>query len=278
MSPRPSALRDAYGPWAVVTGASDGIGRAFAQELAAAGVHVVLVARREAQLDTVAADLRTRFGVQCRVIVADLADPLASAHMLDRTTDLEIGLLVAAAGFGSSGPLLSQHETSEQEQVAVNCAAVLAQCMHFGRRFDARGRGGVILLSSVVAFHGTPWSANYAATKAYVQSLAEALRHEWAPRGLQVLSCAPGPVGSGFGARAQLRLGRTTTPTVVAQQALRALPRGGTVRPGWLSKLLGWSLATAPRALRVRIMGSIMHGMAASPAGPTRPQLHGRAV
>ncbi len=278
MSPRLSSVRDAYGPWAVVTGASDGIGRAFAQELAAAGVHLVLVARREAQLDTVAADLRTRFGVQCRVIATDLADPLASSHMLDRTTDLDIGLLVAAAGFGSSGPLLSQLDTSEQEQVAVNCAAVLAQCMHFGRRFAARGSGGVILLSSVVAFHGTPWSANYAATKAYVQSLAEALRHEWAPRGLQVLACAPGPVGSGFGARAQLRLGRTISPTVVAQQALRALPRGGTVRPGWLSKLLGWSLATAPRALRVRIMGSIMHGMAAQPAGPTRPALHGRAV
>jgi uncharacterized protein len=198
--------------------------------------------------------------------------------MLDRTTDLDIGLIVAAAGFGSSGPLLSQQDTSEQEQLAVNCTAVLAQCMHFGRRFAARGSGGVILLSSVVAFHGSPWSANYAATKAYVQSLAEALRHEWAPRGLQVLACAPGPVGSGFGARAHLRLGRTISPSIVAQQALRALPRGGTVRPGWLSKLLGWSLATAPRALRVRIMGSIMHGMAAPPAGPTRPHLHGRAV
>jgi uncharacterized protein len=278
MSPRLSSVRDVYGPWAVVTGASDGIGRAFAQELAAAGMHLVLVARREAQLDTVAADLRTRFGVQCRVIPTDLADPLASSHMLDHTTDLDIGLLVAAAGFGSSGPLLSQLDTSEQQQLAVNCAAVLAQCMHFGRRFAERGRGGVILLSSVVAFHGTPWSANYAATKAYVQSLAEALRHEWAPRGLQVLACAPGPVGSGFGARAQLRLGRTISPSIVAQQALRALPRGGTVRPGWLSKLLGWSLATAPRALRVRIMGSIMHGMAASPVGPTRPHLHGRAV
>lgn len=278
MSPRSAALHDAYGPWAVVTGASDGIGRAFARELAAAGMNLVLVARREAQLDTIAADLRGRYGVECRVIATDLADPLASANMLDRTTDLDVGLLVAAAGFGSSGPLLSQPDGSEQDQLAVNCAAVLGQCMHFGRRFEARGHGGVILLSSVVAFHGTPWSANYAATKAYVQSLAEALRHEWAPQGLQVLACAPGPVDSGFGARAHLRLGRTITPAVVAQQTLRALPRGGTVRPGWLSKLLGWSLATAPRALRVRIMGSIMHGMAAPPAGPTRPQLHGRAL
>lgn len=119
-------------------------------------------------------------------------------------------------------------------------------------------------MSSVVAFQGTPMSANYAATKAYVQSLAEALRHELRPSGVDVVASAPGPVASGFAARARLRMAHAATPEVVARATLAALGRRATVRPGGLSKLLGWSLATAPRALRVVIMGRIMGGMAAA--------------
>jgi uncharacterized protein len=259
-----SALRETFGPWAVVTGASDGIGRAFAHELASAGLHLVLVARRASMLSELAAELTARSQVMCRVVAADLSLPEHVHALHASTADLDVGLLVAAAGYGSSGPMLQQDEQRERDQLSVNCAAVLAQTMHYGQRFAARGRGGVILLSSIVAFHGTPWSANYAATKAYVQSLAEALRVEWAPLGVRVLSCAPGPVATGFAARAGLHLDRALSAATVARATLRALPRGGTVRPGWLSKLLGWSLATAPRALRVRIMGHIMHGMSSA--------------
>jgi len=278
MTSLPAGYLERYGPWAVVTGASDGIGRAFAQELAAAGFSVVLVARRDAELRSLADELTRAFGTRSRVIVTDLADPQAAAAMLEQTTDLDVGLLIAAAGFGSSGPILSQSASSEFDQVMVNCQAVLGQCIHFGRRLETRRRGGVVLLSSVVAFHGTPWSANYAATKAYVQSLAEALQQEWAPLGIQVLASAPGPVGTGFGVRARMTMGRALSASVVARQSLLALPRGGTVRPGWLSKLLGWSLATAPRAVRVRIMGSVMHGLSSHPSGAPRPATGGRAV
>jgi short-subunit dehydrogenase len=119
----------------------------------------------------------------------------------------------------------------------------------------------VVLLSSLVAFQGTPYSANYSASKAYIQTLAEGMGHELKADGVDVLSVAPGPINSGFAARANMNLGQAMTPEVVARVSLAALGRQRTVRPGWLSKLLGWTLSTAPRFMRVQIMGAIMANM-----------------
>jgi uncharacterized protein len=106
-----------------------------------------------------------------------------------------------------------------------------------------------------------PWSANYAATKAYVQTLAEALHLELAPAGVDVLVSAPGPVATGFARRANLMMGKALRSSDVARATLEALGRGTTVRPGWLSKLLGYSLAMLPRSGRVRVMSLVMGGM-----------------
>lgn len=263
MSARASAFAERYGPWAVVTGASDGIGRAFAQHLAAMGLNLVLVARGAERLSALAHELEAQHGVECRALPTDLSDLEATTRMLESTRDLDVGLLIAAAGFGSGGPFLAADLQAETEMVELNCTSVLLQCWHCGHRFSRRGRGGVVLLSSLLAFHGAPLAANYAATKAYVQSLAEGLRSEWAEQGVDVIACAPGPIATGFAARAKLRMAQALGPDVVARQTLGALGRQGTIRPGWLSKLLGWSLGTAPRALRVNIMGRIMGGMTA---------------
>jgi uncharacterized protein len=270
MKGRDAVFMHRYGPWAVVTGASEGIGRAFAEELAAHGLHLVLVARRSELSQTLAQRLHTEHGVECRVVAADLSDLAATHRLADLTSDLDVGLLVAAAGFGSAGPLLDAELGIQTGMVDLNCTAVLAQCWHFGRRFAERRRGGVVLMSSLLAFHGTPLSANYAATKAYVQSLAEGLRAEWSTHGVDVIASAPGPIDTGFAKRADMRMAQTLPPTVVARQTLAALGRRGTIRPGWLSKLLGWSLATAPRALRVAVMGRIMAGMTAHQRKPAR--------
>lgn len=268
MSAPATSFARKYGPWAVVTGASDGIGRAFAAELAAAGIHLVLVARRAAALEALARELGERHGVQCRTLAIDLAEPDALVQLQDCTWELDVGLLVASAGFGSAGPLLEQDLATESMMVDVNCRAVLQQCWHFGRRLAARGGGGVVLMSSLVAFHGTPWSANYAASKAYVQSLAEALALEWQARKVDVIACAPGPVDTGFAQRARMHMARAERPQVIARVTMAALGRHHTVRPGVLAKLLGWSLATAPRSLRVALMGHIMRGMAVPADGP----------
>ena len=254
-------LASRYGPWAIVTGASDGIGRAFAYDLAAAGLNVVLVARRGEILHRIAGELRAQHRVSTLVITVDLARADAVAMINSATRELDAGLLVAAAGFGTSGPLIDAALTPELEMVDVNCRAVLELSHEFGRRFAERGRGGIILLSSLVAFQGVPRTANYAATKAYVQSLAEGLHLELAPRGVDVLSSAPGPISSGFANRARMTMGMTQAPADVARASLDALGRRGTVRPGWLAKGLAASLMFLPRWGRVRMMGVVMAGM-----------------
>ena len=250
-----------YGPRAIVTGASDGIGRAFAEALAARGLNVVLVARRRAALEATAADIARQHGVATRVIAADLGAADGVQTVLDQTAALDIGLLVAAAGFGTAGSFLSTELEDELDMVDVNCRAVAAMAKVFAARFAGRRRGGLILFGSIVAYQGVPNAANYAATKAYVQTLAEGLRHDLKPLGIDVLSCAPGPVHSGFAARSRMVMGQAMQPGAVAAQALNALGRKTTVWPGTLSKILIGSLATLPRFARTAIMGRIMAGM-----------------
>jgi short-subunit dehydrogenase len=127
----------------------------------------------------------------------------------------------------------------------------------------SRGRGGVVFMSSLLAFHGTPGAANYAATKAYIQTLAEGLRVEWAPLGVDVIASAPGPIRSGFAQRANMSMNQALPPEVVARVTLQALGRKATVRPGWLSKLLGWSLAMLPRWVQIMVIAQVMKGMTA---------------
>ena len=161
-----------YGPWAVVTGASSGIGRALADEIAGCGLDLVLIARREAELTRLAADLAERHGIASRVIVADLAEPTRIASIMAGTDDLDVGLVVASAGFGTAGDVIDTDRAAELDMIDVNCGALFATAQHFARRMAASGRGGIILLSSLVAFQGVARAANYAATKAYVQTLA----------------------------------------------------------------------------------------------------------
>ncbi len=137
-----------------------------------------------------------------------------------------------------------------------------------------QGRGGIVLFGSLLGFHGAPFSATYAATKGFVQSFAEGLRAELKPLGVSVLSVAPGPVGTGFASRAGMQMAQSATPETVARGALAALGRLGTVRPGFLAKFLGWSLAMLPRPGRVRVMGLIMKSMIRTETSQSRAIAH----
>jgi short-subunit dehydrogenase len=250
-----------FGPWAMVTGASDGIGREFALRLAEAGFNLILVARRGHLLDDLAHELRQRHGTTCAVVSADLSTSAGIDAAIAAGEGREVGLLVAAAGYGTSGPLLASRLEDELAMIDVNCRAVVALCRRYGESMAARRRGGIVLMSSLLAFQGVPRAANYAATKAFVQTLAEGLNRELAPHGVAVVASAPGPIRSGFETRANLRLGLAQTPSDVVPATLRALGRRGTVRPGWLSKALEASLTLLPRLYRTRILGLVMGGM-----------------
>jgi uncharacterized protein len=251
----------AYGSCALVTGASDGIGREFARELAALGFDLILVARRRDRLDALAAELKSKHNTVSTVIEADLARAQDINRVLAQIEPIDLGLFVASAGFGTSGSFLDQPLGAELDMIDVNCRAVVAMTAPIARGMAARKRGGIILMSSLLAFQGVPRAANYAATKAFIQSLAEGLRTELKPHGVDVIACAPGPIASGFAARANMVMGLSQPATAVARTTLKALGRKTTVRPGWLAKFLELSLAPLPRRGRVRMLAQVMRGM-----------------
>ena len=144
----------------------------------------------------------------------------------------------------------------------VNCAAVLNLTHYFSQQFVQQKRGGIVLFSSVVAFQGTPFAANYAATKAYVQTLAEGIAVELKPKGVDVLAVAPGPIATGFAARANMKMQVAMSTTQIGIPILRALGNKKNVYPGFLSKLMIYSLSTVPRWLKTMIIGKVMAGMA----------------
>jgi short-subunit dehydrogenase len=250
-----------YGPVALVTGASEGIGRAFAEDLAKAGFELILVARRRELLDQLAAKLSNETGAKVTVVAQDLAKAGAIDRISDSINLSRVGLVVAAAGFGTSGPFLSGDLANELDMIDLNCRSVADLVHHCGNAMVAERRGGIILLGSLVALQGVPRFANYAATKAYVQSLGEGLYHELKPHNVDVLVVAPGPVGSGFAARAGMIMGGTDTPEMVSRDALRAIGRKGTVRPGRLGKLLEFALSPLPRRARTMILKQSIAGM-----------------
>lgn len=256
-----SRLKTKYGPWAMVTGASSGIGLELARQLAASGLHLVLVARSQDKLDSLAEDLLSRYAIETQVIIADVSQADALEQIRAKTRNKSIGLLITSAGFGTSGLFQDSDLAEEINMLRVNCEALMSLTHQFAQRFVAQKKGGIILLSSLVAFQGVPYSAHYAATKAYVQSFAEGLAEELNPHGVDVLAAAPGPVKSGFEARANMQMSMSLTPEQVGVPILKALGRKTTVLPGVLTKFLVYSLRTLPRWAKVKIMKSVMGGM-----------------
>jgi len=252
---------DRYGPWALVTGASDGIGQALARQLAAARLNVILVSRRETTLHAFAAELTAAHAVQTRVIAVDLTESDAYDTIEKRTSDLDVGVAVLAAGFGHAVPFLDSPLRTELDMIAVNITAVTALTHRLGQRMAARGAGAIVLFGSLLGWHGVPGQVGYAATKAYVQALAEGLGRELAPRGVGVLAVAPGPVLSGFAERAGMTMGFADSPEVVAAATLSALGRSTTIVPGWRGKVITFAMATLPRRVRIVLLGRIVSGM-----------------
>ena len=173
-----------FGPWAVVTGASSGIGLEFARQLAAAGLNIVLVSRRQSVLEDIGEKLSRDFGVDHRVVVADLSTEEAPQIIAEATADLDVGLLISNAGTGQPGNFLAFSESDLRGIAQLNAISYMMLTHHFGRRLVARGRGGVLLVSAMGADEGIPFSAKEAATKAMVSTLGRGLHVEFERLGL----------------------------------------------------------------------------------------------
>lgn len=184
--------KERFGPWALVTGASSGIGREFAQQIAASGINIVLVARREDLLKEVGVELSERFGVEHRVIVLDVSREDFIGRLASATDDLDIGLVVSNAGTGNPGEFLKLDRQLLQATLRLSTMAHLNISHHFGAKLAKRGRGGLILAGAMGSENGVPCMANDGAAKAYVHSLGEALHFEFKPLGVFVTVLAAG--------------------------------------------------------------------------------------
>src|SRR5258705_2554505 len=163
-----------FGPWALVTGASSGIGKEFARQIAASGINVVLVARRESLLDEVGQGLAKDFSVRYRNVVADLSQDGVLDKLAEVTNDLDIGLVVSNAGTGNPGEFLKLDRQLHQTTLRISTMAHLDITHHFGAKLAKRGRGGLMLAGAMGAETGIRRMANDGAAKAYVHSLGEA--------------------------------------------------------------------------------------------------------
>ncbi len=254
-------LVEKYGPWALITGASSGIGRELSNRLAEAGLNLVITGRNESRLKSQAEELEMHYQVKVRVIVADISNMPGVHDLLEETEDIDLGLFIASAGLGTSGDFVNSEISIELNMLQLNNVALMMLTHQFGRRFANQRRGGIILMSSIVAFQGVPHSAHYAATKAYVQSLGEALYHELKPYNVDVLTAAPGPVHSGFAEEADMKMANALEPTDIGVPILKALGKKSTIFPGRLSKILVFGLRTVPRWGKIRIMKKVMGDM-----------------
>jgi uncharacterized protein len=257
-------LRTRYGGYALVTGASSGIGAEFAEQLAAAGFGLVLVARRKDRLDALAARLRAEHGTAAEVIELDLAADEAVAELARRAAGLDIGLVVSSAGIVTSGPFLGNDLAAETALLHLNLI-VPAQLAHvYGQLLHRRGRGGIILVSSAVAFAPVPYAANYAAAKAYIASLGHALHHELKGTGVDVLTLAPGPVRTEGADNAEgIDFTKLPVPAMqpapVVRAALRALGRKPLVIPGVLNKASDFAgKHLTPRRMQTAMFGALV--------------------
>ncbi len=254
-------LKTKYGEWAIVTGASSGIGLELATQLAEAGLNLVINSRHLDKLQEVEKQLKKNSKIEIKIVEYDVSETEGIEKIIQATQSLNVGLLVISAGYGTSGNFIEGSIHSEINMLRVNCEALLSLTHYYSQQFVQQKRGGIILMSSIVAFQGVAYSANYAATKAYVQTLAEGLAIELKPYGVDVLAAAPGPVDSGFSQRANMKMSMSLKPSQVGVPILKALGRKSTVLPGLLTKILVYSLRTVPRWGKIRIMEKVMGGM-----------------
>lgn len=258
------SLHARYGGHALVTGAARGIGKAFATHLAADGFDVLLVDREATECQTLATALRAEHGIDARALICDLSEQGLEEQATRWADQYDVGLLVNNAGISPLDPFLDIPLETHLATLDINCRATLVLTHVVGRRMSARGRGGIIVVSSASALSGSPYFCHYAATKGYGLNLACGLWAELRDTGVDVLAVCPGMTDTKPVRDRNLHEDLPfyvplTDPETVALESLRALGRQPTVVPtfgdrlsaGVLSKLMprGWTLSIIKRSI-----------------------------
>jgi uncharacterized protein len=266
-----------FGPWAIITGASSGIGEEFARQLAASGLHLVLLARRLSALEALGGELAQTFGIHYRTVGLDLTTDDFLGKLEEATHDLDIGLVVSNAGAMTAGDFLAMDHRLWQQSLRQNVKAHLDLTHHFGQHLAQRRRGGLLLVASTTGLQGIPFAAEYAAAKAYVLSLGEALHVEFRKMGVHITVLPPGATdtpmitASGFDP-ATMPMKPMATKQCVAEGLAALSANRATHIPGRLNRIMA---AIMPRSLATRMYGRMMRRTMARRSVSTSSMLQG---
>jgi short-subunit dehydrogenase len=266
-------LMKKYDGWALVTGASSGIGKEFARELAKQQFDLVLVGRNEVELGVLSADLKKEHAINTRIVKADLADLEQLKRVPEQTSDLSIGLAILSAGIDEMGTFLDKDYAELQRMLRLNIDALTYLAHSYGNSMRAKRQhikrsGGILLVSSLFAYQGIPNFATYAATKAYVLTLGEALTSELGKQGIDVLTLSPGLTATPFAEGLKMNLSLlpmiAQSPNKVARLGLNKLGKSATVVSGFLNKFYAWENRLIPRSWPVGLFGFLISNAMAS--------------
>jgi short-subunit dehydrogenase len=252
--------KEKFGPWAVVTGASSGIGKEFAFQLAANGFNLVLVARRRFLLEEIGGDLSMRFGIQFKTIECDLAEDGAVSKIAEATNGTDVGLLISNAGTGKAGRFLSFEEEQQKCFIQLNALSHFSLTHHFGQRFAKRGKGGILLTGAMGATDGVPYMASMAASKAFLLSLGRSLHYEFKELGINITVLITTPTDTPIipllGFDKDTMPMKPISPEQCVTESLLALNANkATAMPGFKFRMMN---ALIPGSVSSKITGKIM--------------------
>lgn len=265
-----SDLYARYRGWALICGSAEGMGAAYAERLAHEGFDLVLLDMNLPALDTQAKRLEAEFGIATRTLACDLSQPKRVTAALDALADLEVGLVVFNAAIGAVGPWGEVSLATKMLAVSVNVIAVLLVTDRLSRPMLERGRGGIILTSSMAALQGAPGQAVYAATKSFDLILAESLWGELKEQGVDVLALIPGMVRTPNLKRSGADSGEgmllaAVEPQEAVDDALGALGKEPRIVPGRSWKLAAAASNLVPRKTMIEAIGKRMRGLKKQP-------------
>lgn len=248
-------LAQKYGDWALITGASSGIGKAFAKKLAGERINLVIVARRFERLQKLAGELSSLYNIKVIPVKADLTTDNFLDVIREATNNQEINILVNNAGIGSTGLFVENDMSVEINMVKTNCLAPLILTHHYIRKMAEKKKGAIIFLGSIVGFQPTAYEAAYAATKAFNIYLGAAMYHELRNTNIDVLSLSPGGTRTEFLRLSSISKGPfSSEPEEVVETALKYLGKKPSVVHGFFNKLLTIGGRTAP--FRISVYGA----------------------
>ncbi len=253
-----TSLKEKYGDWALITGASSGIGREFAKYFADERFNLVLVARRIERLEELAAELKEKNKIEVICVQADLGKDNFLPKILEKIKNVEISVLINNAGSGSSGRFETVDTEKEIDLVKLNCLAPLILTHHFSRVMIKKGKGAIIFLGSLVGFQPNPFITTYAATKAFNIMMGSALWYELKKYNIDVLSLSPGGTHTEF-----IRAGKTDSKLIVAEPedvvktAVKALGKKPSVVHGFVNKTMVKISRLLPIKYSVKLAGHI---------------------